>query len=134
MCVFVFTCMCQTFSQNVFLFFFRLPASSLPWGIRMGRSTSIFHGRNCSRTELQTFQERATNKMPSCALLCQSNHATLGDLGATHSHAASSTFVEENHHVRRLLAGKLTSHPSFCTAPAAPKDLGSCRFVKEIQP
>ena len=80
------------------------------------------------------FQERATNKMPSCAMLWQSNHPTLGGLDATHSHAASSTFVGENHHVRRLLAGKLTSHPSFCTAPAAPKDLGSCRFVKEIQP
>ena len=80
------------------------------------------------------FQERATNKMPSCAMLWQSNHPTLGGLDATHSHAASSTFVGENHHVRRLLAGKLTSHPSFCTAPAAPKDLGSCRFVKDIQP
>ena len=46
-------------------------------------------------------------------MLCQSNHPTLRGLDATHSHAASSTFVEENHHVRRLLAGKLTSHPSF---------------------
>ena len=95
--IYIYMCFCfylhvpNIISQNVFLFFFRLPASSLPWAIRMGRSTSIFHGRNCSRTELQIFQERATNKMPSCAMLCQSNHATLGGLDATHSHAASST-------------------------------------------
>ena len=75
------------------------------------------------------------------AMQCQSNHPTLGGLDATwctpfptHSHAASSTFVKENHHVRRLLAGKLASHPSFCDASTPPKDFGSCRFVKEMQP
>ena len=75
--------------------------------------------------------------MPSCAMQCQSNHPTLGGLDVTwcnpfptHSHAASSTFVKENPPVRRLLAGKR----AFCEAPAPPKDFGSCRFVKEIQP
>ena len=70
-------------------------------------------------------------------MLCQSHHPTLGGLDATYCHAASFTFLGENHHVRRLLAGNLTSHLSCCTAPdasAAPKGLGSCRFVKEIQP
>lgn len=50
------------------------------------------------------------------------------------STAESSTFVEQNHHARRLLAGKLASHPSCCDASTPPNDLGSCRFVKEIQP
>ena len=36
--------------------------------------------------------------------------------------------------MRRLLAGKLASHPSFCDASTPPKDFGSCRFVKEMQP
>ena len=66
--------------------------------------------------------------MPS--MQCQSNHPTLGGLDVTwcipfptHSHAASSTFVKENHHVRRLLARTL-AHPwflSFCEAPCTSK-------------